>query len=419
MKTLKAQDSGKRPVLVMGWAARIVVPIARSLHEIGVPVDVVDFALAPRVSSRAIREFRRVARPDLDRAQFVEQLRQFVQQGGHDMVIPSDDQTLSALTDHYDDLKDLLYIGCPPPETANLVLNKISTLEVAQQCGIRTPNTKLISNSAQLFESVGSLPFPWMLKPAQKETRLEETKSRTLATADHVTANFPTGKTFTPPMLLQEYCPGAGVGVEILMHKGECWAVFQHRRLKEFPYTGGFSVTAVAERPDPMLVEKSSALLRALRWEGPAMVEFKVNTPDGDAVLMEVNGRYWGTISLPIFAGINFPLYHWQLIHGEIPAIPEEYAVGTKWRWTTGHLYRLHSLLVAARHSSRARKALILSLLQLPATFSPSITDSLFSLSDPTPAIFELLHGLRYLSAYDLGALFKRFGLPLAWSSAK
>src|SRR5262249_33673656 len=155
-------------------------------------------------------------------------------------------------------------------------------------------------------------------------------------------------------------------------------------------YTGGFSVTAIAETPDPALVEKSVTLLRAMRWEGPAMVEFKVNPTDGNAVLMEVNGRYWGTISLPISAGVNFPLYQWQLAHGEVPIVPHKYAVGTKWRWTAGHIGRLHGLLVAARRSSSARKALVLSLMQLPATFSPMVYDSLFKLSDPVPAILEL-----------------------------
>ena len=31
------------------------------------------------------------------------------------MVIPTDDQTLTALTEHYDDFKDMVHIACPPP----------------------------------------------------------------------------------------------------------------------------------------------------------------------------------------------------------------------------------------------------------------------------------------------------------------
>src|SRR5262249_44329675 len=140
-------------------------------------------------------------------------------------------------------------------------------------------------------------------------------------------------------------------------HQGKCIAVFQHRRLKELPHTGGFSVTAVAEAVNDNLLQSSLALLDALRWHGIAMVEYKVDA-DGRAVLMEVNGRYWGTISLPILAGLDFPLYHWQLVHGERPAIPERYAVGTRWRWTAGYLGRLYFLLAKARSSASAREIL-------------------------------------------------------------
>src|SRR5271155_3638049 len=203
-----------------------------------------------------------------------------------------------------------------PPAIARGVLDKTATLAVAQRCGIRTPRTALVSRSSELHDLVGSFSFPWILKPAQKETRVEELKSCKLASVDEIATRFPLERGFTPPMLVQEYCAGTGVGVEMLLDHGECVAVFQHRRLKELPYTGGFSVIAVAEAPDPSLIESSLALLQAMQWDGIAMVEYKVNS-DGQAVLMEVNGRYWGTIALAISAGIDFPLYDWQLVHGE------------------------------------------------------------------------------------------------------
>jgi predicted ATP-grasp superfamily ATP-dependent carboligase len=373
-------------------------------------VDVASFGSSPRPVSRSIRVFKRVPRPDLDPAGFVLQLSDFIRQGGQDMLIPTDDQALVAITTHYDALRNLAYIACPPPDIVSLVLDKMSTLELAQKCGIPIPKTKLISNSSQLSEGSFDYPFPWILKPAKKEIGVEEIKSYTLRSAAEVTKIFPRSREFTPPMLLQEYCAGTGVGVELLMHQGKRVATFQHRRLKELPYTGGYSVTAVAERPDPVLVEKSYALLRALQWEGPAMVEFKVDR-DGSAVLMEVNGRYWGTISLPIFAGINFPVYHWQLLHNETPTVLGNYAVGTKWRWTAGHAWRLNGLLLAARHSSSARKEFLFSLLRFPAAFNPLICDALFTPSDPMPAIFELLRTFTYISSDDLRSLLRRFSL--------
>lgn len=404
----KVNNRPRNSVLLLGWVSRIVVAVARSLHRNGVTVDVAHFADPPAPVAGAIRESRRVPRPDLDPAGFIELLGNFIRQGGHDMLIPTDDQALAALTEHYHDLKDLVYIACPPPEITRRVLDKGSTLELARKCGIQTPDSKVISNSTQLFDLRSSFPFPWVLKPATKEVRVEEKKSYILARAEEVEAEFPRAQEFTPPMLLQEYCMGFGVGVETLMHEGKALAIFQHRRLKEFPYTGGMSVTAISEQPEPLLVEKSLALLRALQWEGPAMVEFKVNPRDGKAVLMEVNGRYWGTIELPIFAGIDFPLYHWQIVHGEVPVIPRDYGAGIKWEWTCGHIHRLHGLLVAAKSSPLARKELLRSLVQFPVSFGPSTCHSLFSASDPMPAVVELLRLCKVFFRQDAKALFKR-----------
>lgn len=388
-----------RPVLILGFMPRIILPIARSLQRHGIPVDVASFRPAPRIRSSAICESRNVPRPDLDRIEFVKQLRGFVEERGHDMLIPADDWMLTAVVEHYDDFADLLQIGCPPPAITRLVLDKSATLEIAQRCGIEVPRTVRIGNSSQLHDLVGSLPFPWVIKPAQRETRIEEMKSCGLRTAEEVATKFPRGRTFTPPMLVQEYRAGAGVGVEMLLHDGQCMTIFQHRRLKEFPYTGGASVTAVAEEPNPSLIKSSVALLQALQWQGVAMVEYKVSA-EGRAVLMEVNGRYWGTIALPISAGIDFPLYQWQLAHGERPEIPKAYAVGTKWRWSIGYLHRLYDLLDLGRRSTNARAVLGADVRELLEDFSPSIPDATLKLSDPMPSVVELLLAMRDFVSY-------------------
>jgi predicted ATP-grasp superfamily ATP-dependent carboligase len=399
----------KRPVLILGWIPRVVMSVARSLHAYRIPVDVASFQTAAPIRSRVIGEFVKLARPDLFPAEFVEQLCLFIRQRGHDMLIPADDQSLIAIGKHYEVLKDMLYVACPPPQILQLVLNKASTLEIAQACGMRVPKSVLVHDSAHLHDMVDVIPFPWILKPAEKEQQEEEFKSCKFATADEVRKRFPISRRFDPNMLLQEYCPGVGVGVETLVHNGECLAVFQHRRLKEWPYTGGVAVTAIAESPNPTLVQSSLTLLRALQWEGVAMVEFRVNLADGQAVLMEVNGRYWGTISLPILSGLNFPLYHWRQVHGEPIDAPGVYAIGTKWRWTAGYFYRMHNLAALAPHSAVARRALFDSLRHFARDFSPSVRDAMFNFSDPMPAITELHSATKYFSGHVWKAFLRHY----------
>jgi len=389
----------KHPVLVIGRVPRIVITIVRSLHNYGIPVDVANWS-GRRLYSRVIREFVCLPDPQVSPAAFVARIRSLIVQRGHDMLIPADDETLAALVEHYDDLKDSANLMCPPPHITRRVLNKFSTLEVAQECGIAVPKTILVSSSAQLPELAQSFPFPWVLKPAAKEQRVAEMKIHRLTTAGEITKRFPTFRDFAPQMLLQECCPGAGVGVEVLLHRGECHAVFQHRRIKEFPHDGGVSVTAVAESPDPALVQSSLSLLRALQWEGVAMVEYKVNPADGKAVLMEVNGRYWGSLSLSVRSGLDFPLYQWKLAHDEPLAVPSAYRVGTRWRWTGGFFKRLHGLVRAARRSRPARETLLSDLRYFSRDFGPSTHDSLLSMADPLPAFVEALTTTKELLLY-------------------
>jgi predicted ATP-grasp superfamily ATP-dependent carboligase len=400
----------KRPVLIIGSIPRIVTVVARSLHRHGITVNVADSKLQPRPRSRSIREFVRLPDAESERPGFLNALRNFIQLHQHDMLIPTEDYALAAMAEHYDELKDLLHLACPPPDAVHRVLDKALTLEAAQNAGVAVPKTFVVSNSAHLPELIGKIGLPAVLKPSQKRATAEDFKSWIIQTADQVNRRFPNDFAFTPPMLLQEYCQGAGVGIEVLLHQGECHALFQHRRLKEWPYRGGYAVTAVAESLDQSLVQSSLALLRALQWEGVAMVEFRVNPENGRAVLMEVNGRYWGSIALPVMAGIDFPLFHWKLTHGEPINVPSTYSVGTRWRWTAGYIRRFHELAIAAKRSPDARKILRHDLSRALADLSCSHRDSLLTLSDPLPATFELLNTFEDLVADDFRALFKRLG---------
>ena len=382
-----ASNSKYRPVLILGAAPRISVAVARSLHRHGIPVEVASFlATEPKLRSRAIRSFHRLPRKDLHPAKFLDSLLALVRERGFDTVLAAGDPALSVLAEHYDQLSPLLHVGCPPTAIVERVLNKALTLEAAQKCGIKVPFTCTLANVTELEQVAAQLRFPVVAKPGQKGAQVFRVRC------------FPTLEMLSEalrmndpgPVLLQEYCPGVGVGVEMLLHKGECAAAFQHRRLKEAPATGGVAVIAIAETLDPALAEASLKLLRALEWEGPAMVEFRVDRETGSCFFMEVNGRYWGTSSLPILAGVDFPLYHWQILHGEQPHVSGEYAIGMRWRWTPGYLDRLYSIMARSsgkivRHTSRIRE-----LVQIPIDFLPPIREALWSWSDPEPFFSEL-----------------------------
>jgi predicted ATP-grasp superfamily ATP-dependent carboligase len=77
-----------------------------------------------------------------------------------------------------------------------------------------------------------------------------------------------------------------------------------HRRIREYPITGGAS-TAAESFYDPALRDLRLTLLRALNWHGVAMVEFKKDQRDGTHKL--INAKFWGSLDLAIAAGVDFP----------------------------------------------------------------------------------------------------------------
>ena len=396
--------SKHQPVLVLGASPRISLSIARSLQRRAIPVDIASFQPEERdISSRAIRAFHRLPARQKDPDGFAAALLALAHEQQYDLVLAAGDPALAVLAELYDELSPLLHVGCPQPPSVQRVLNKSLTLEAAERCGIRAPFSCRIATVQELDSVAPRLSFPIVVKPEKKGASTFPVfyyKSLSELTSALKSHNWGS-------VLLQEYCPGVGVGVEILIHNGECVARFQHRRLREAPATGGVAVLAVSEEPHPELFRSAMTLLRALEWEGLAMVEFRVDRDTGATALMEVNGRFWGSVSLPIMAGVDFPFYYWQLFHGERPCVPDHYRVGLRWRWSPGLLDRIQSILYR-RGGVAPKPSKLRELLAAPADFSPFMKEALWSWSDLSPWFAEMSGALGGFIRTAFGALFRK-----------
>ena len=395
--TVPSAGSIKRPVLILGIEPRVTLAIARSLHRRGVPVHVADMKLesAPpldSLGSRAVRHSLRFPDGLREPEAFRDALLEHVRAHRIDMLIPCGDTFLQAVGAVYADLVPHLIVACPPPPVLRRVLDKRLTLEIARDCGIPVP---LTVKCASAFDA--SVRYPLVAKPADKEDDELPFKVRYFEDRDALRRALEEHPKIASHALLQEYCPGVGVGIGTLMHDGEPLAMVQHRRLKELPATGGVSVVAISEPVDPDLGEATRALLRRLEWRGPAMVEFRQDPATGDTRLMEVNGRYWGTLPVAIHAGIDFPYIEWALAHGEKPEIPDAARTGIRVRWTRGAVERLGERLGEAARSPDAWRRRAREFLDFLGDFGLGTRDAIFDRSDLRPAVGELNFTLRWL----------------------
>lgn len=392
-----------RPTLLLGDEPRLVVPVARSLWRRGIPVLVATLGTeSPPLQSRAIKQFHRLT-VEGEPESPMDRLLRLIDSEQADWLVPTSDSTLLFVAEHYSRLSQSILPACPDAATILTVLDKNRTIDAAVRCGIEVPRTHKIESLTQLHEKRGSLRFPLIAKPGSKQTDVSF-KLRYYRAWPDLEKEFQKDSDFGRKCMLQEYEPGEGVGIEVLMAGGCPKMLFAHRRLQEYPATGGVSVVASSEELHPELVEKSVALLREIGWEGLAMVEYRYDRASRRATLMEVNGRVWGSIGLSAVAGVDFPYAAWQAAHGQDVA-PVKYRQGIRARWTAGVMLRLYDLYVNPRTDGMARPSAFRELVLAGTLFFPGTRDMLWAWDDPRPAISELLSTGKRVSRQSAKAL--------------
>lgn len=187
-------------------------------------------------------------------------------------------------------------------------------------------------------------------------------------------------------LILQEYIKGDDVGLAVLMEKGECIRSFQYRALRLYPASGGVCTLAETERVNPELLLAAVKMLSFLNWNGLAQIDFRHDRETGRFALLEVNGRFWGSTTVAVKAGADFPYYVYQHLRRALPKEPQPYKVGLKVRWLEGDLRRLVQYYKYCC-SSGTRNKFYPELLKVIQSFDPRVSGMFWSWGDPGPSL--------------------------------
>jgi predicted ATP-grasp superfamily ATP-dependent carboligase len=299
--------------------------------------------------SRFARARATVADPLRHPARCVDDVHALVRRWACDMLIPVTEASLRVLLPARERFTAVV-IPFPDIGRFSAISDKSTVLDVGTRLGIAVPEERVARTRAEVLDTADELAFPLVLKPS-RSVSLGAGSAHQL-TAVHAAndgelrarlAAFPDG---VFPLLVQRRVVGPGVGVFMLLHDGEVLARFSHRRLREKPPSGGVSTYCESTPMDEALFEHSLALLRHFDWEGVAMVEFKISESTGVPYLMEVNGRFWGSLQLAVEAGVDFPELLVAAATGERPAPVLDYRVGVRNRWWWGDVDHLVTTLI-------------------------------------------------------------------------
>jgi len=364
----------------------------RALGEKGLKVTVGESTLlATAAFSRYCRRAVVYPSPQLSPSDFLGFLYRELAKNSFQMLLPMEDETMDLLSRHRSEFSRLAYLPVVSHEKFNFARSKDKILQLAESLGIPIPKTWFINDLSQLNRIKEQLPYPVVIKPKRGSGAIgvfypkspEELLDQYLSV--HRQFPFP---------LIQELVPreGPGYGASFLMdEKGGVKASFIHKRLREYPVTGGASTLRESVRHDDIR-DMALALLKALNWFGVAMVEFKIDPRDGQPKLMEINPRFWGSLSLAVSAGVNFPYLLYLMSRGETFKPVEHYAIGIKCRWLLpGDI--LHFI-----HNPRRSRL-------LPEFFrfwDPNTRYDILSIRDPLPALVRCLTPLTFIYDPDM-----------------
>ena len=387
-------------IVVTDGEQRSALAVVRSLGRAGHSVHVCastahSLAGASRFSDGATIVPDALTNPD----GFVAALAQVVTARQAKILLPiSEAALLAVLPDRH---KFRCIIPFSDAEWFERICDKGDVLRAASVLGIDVPVQRVLISRGDLT-SLRDMPFPIVLKPSRSVagSRGSRVKTGVLYAADvhGLTTALRSLPDAAFPVLCQQRIEGLGTAVSLMVWDGEVKAAFAHRRLREKPPSGGVSVLRESIPLDAALLAKSVSLLHEFRWQGVAMVEYKVATTTGRPYLMEINGRFWGSLQLAIDAGIDFPLLLAQSAMGMAVAPRLSYPSGVRTRWEWGEV---DHLLARLRHSP--------SDLSLPADaptrvqaakaflegFSTDVRCEVFSLDDIRPFVRESLNWVR------------------------
>lgn len=390
-------------VLVTDGEQRSALAVVRSLGRAGHRVIVA--SSRPRSlaggSRYAARELL-VPDPLADPARFTAAVAEAVRLEQVSAVLPVAEPSVLALLERREQLAPAR-LPYGDLEDFRRIADKALLLQLAPELGIQVPGqTELSAPGALGRPALEALAFPVVLKPARSVGGAGETRGKFgVSHAQDVNelerriAAYPAA---AYPLLLQQRVVGPGIGIFLLVWDGRTVATFAHRRLREKPPSGGVSVYRESIPADPALVARSRELLDRFRWQGVAMIEYKVDAVTGTPYLMEINGRFWGSLQLAVDAGVDFPRLLLELMSGGMPAPVTDYRAGVRSRWWWGDVDHLLARLtrsdarLALPPGSPSRFAAVLQFLRL---WWPGDHNEVFRWGDPWPAVRETVAWFR------------------------
>jgi predicted ATP-grasp superfamily ATP-dependent carboligase len=315
-----------------------------------------------------------VPSPSEGAAAFLAAINEAIAEGGYELVFSSDDAGTFILSHHRDELHAVVPYG-----SHHAIIRSLDKLELtlaAQGAGLAVPRTALSAGRGLAELGSGRI----IVKP--RLTFVEGVTNRINA---RITQSPAEARMIAQEMLeagaqpiAQEHVDGRLMAFVAVTDRN-ARIVARVQQVADLTWPPGVGVSAYAHTVpvDEWLAAGVGRLLDAIAWFGLVQLQFVVGDDDVPR-LIDLNGRFYGSLALSVAAGVNLPAIWARLATGRpVGAVPEAQP-GTRYQWLSRDL---RARLSGCAGHARGR-AVIDTALRMPGA-----AHSVWSVRDPWPAI--------------------------------
>jgi predicted ATP-grasp superfamily ATP-dependent carboligase len=219
-----------------------------------------------------------------------------------DILLPVDVETIHLVAEHKEKLSNLIAIA-PVPEinSFDIADDKWLLSLWLKENNIAHPSTRLFKSTDDLDDALSSMSFPIIIKPRNgsggkgiKIFQNNEELQSWYNEYDH-----------TEDLIIQSYIKGYDIDCSVVCSEGKILAHTIQKGLKytvDYPWPYGIEFL---ENDEIFQIVKE--VVEKFNWSGVIHIDLRYDEVEKKAKLIEMNPRFWASVTASLFAGVNFP----------------------------------------------------------------------------------------------------------------
>ena len=293
-------------VLIPDAESGHAVPVIRCLSEVkGLVVHTLskDPKASLKYSFRS-RSFR-VAETDENNELKTDFIINAIKRTNADIIFPVDEAAVDFFSKNMDQFKEIVALPpIPSVEVFQKSINKYLLAEFLASSNIPSPETIFAGKSTEFYSKLKNMHFPVLAKPAIGNGGIGIRSLKNYEKAEKFFKEEMNG--CYGDYVAQEFIDGYDIDCSILCQDGEIVAHTIQRgiipRSRSFAAPGGIQFL---KNDDLFNVVKK--FVKEIKYNGIAHIDLRYDNLTKTYKILDVNARYWGSLTGSLLAGVNFP----------------------------------------------------------------------------------------------------------------